>query len=80
MVLLLCRFFIFCAGNKFDNGNPIESNKYKYQCDEFNHNSNNYDKYHLPFEMVYHYSQRLTSSGIKGVYKITMPDKYISKF
>ena len=26
---LLCVVYYFCAGNEFDNGNPIESNKYK---------------------------------------------------
>ena len=67
--------FYFCAGNIFDHGNPIETNKYWNQWDESNHKSDNYNIYHLHFEKVYHYSQQLHSDGIKGVCKIIVPNK-----
>ena len=75
-----CRFCVvsyFCAVNRFDHGKPIESDNYKNQWDESNQNSNNFNIEHLPFEMVYYYSQRLPSNVIKGVCKITTPDNSI---
>ena len=56
----------FCAGNRFEHGNSLERNKYKNQWDEEKHNSNSCNIKHLPFEMVYHYSQWLPSASIKG--------------
>ena len=78
--LLLSLFFCICDGYKFDHGNPIEINKYRNQWDESNYNSNNYNIYHLFFEILYHYSEKLPSAGIKEVYQITKPDKTICTF
>ena len=64
-------FLLFCAGNRIKHGNPIVSNKYKDQWDESDHDSNNYNIEHLPFEMVYQYYPQLPSTVIKGVNKIT---------
>ena len=78
-----CLFYVvyyFCAGNIFIHGNPIESNKCKNHRDESNHNINDYNIEHLPFEMVYQYYQQLHSTGIKGAYKIPTPDKVICVF
>ena len=38
---LFCDVSYFCAGNRSENGNPIESNKYKNKWHESNHHSNN---------------------------------------
>ena len=35
---------------------------------------------HIPFEMLYHYSQKLSSTVITWVHKITMPNKGIGRF
>ena len=38
---LLCVVYYFCAGNRFEHGNPIVSNKYKNRWDKSNNISNN---------------------------------------
>ena len=40
---LFCVVSFFCYVNRFDHGNPIESNKYKNQWYELNQNNNNYN-------------------------------------
>ena len=79
MLPILCSS-LFCAENIFKNGNQIKSNKYKNQWDESNHNSNNYNIYHLPFKVVYKYSKQLDRDSIKGVYQIRTPNKAIGTF
>ena len=54
---LFCVVYYFCAGNRFENGNPRVSNKYKNGEINKNNNSNHCNINHLHFEMVYHYSK-----------------------
>ena len=73
-------FLDFVLDIKLSMKKKIESKKYSNQCNKSNHNSNNYNIYHLPFEMVHHYYQQLPSANIKVVYKITMPEKRSIRF
>ena len=59
---------------------PIVSNKYKNLWDGSNHNSQNYSIEHLPFGMLYHYSQQLPCTVLSRIFLLTTPGIVIGTY
>ena len=75
--LMCCLIYFFCEYIEIRK-KQIMGNKYKNKWDKSIYNSNNFNILYLPFEMVYHYYQKLPGIFIKVVIKISLSDNDFS--